>query len=42
MYLIALLLDVGEGLWRGGQLYMASQQVANDFQVYGALMLSFF
>src|SRR6185503_13583209 len=39
--LIALLLDVGEGLWRGGQLQLASQQVANDFQVYGALMLSF-
>ncbi|MGZ9166806.1 MAG: GAF domain-containing sensor histidine kinase, partial [Anaerolineales bacterium] len=38
--LIALLLDVGEGLWRGGQLQLATQQVANDFQVYGALILA--
>src|SRR3972149_3708219 len=39
--LLALSLDVGEGLWRGGQLPLASQQVANDFQVYGALLLAF-
>jgi len=39
--LLALSLDVGEGLWRGGQLPLATQQVANDFQVYGALMLAF-
>jgi signal transduction histidine kinase len=39
--LIALLLDVSEALWRGGRLQLASQQVANDFQVYGALVLSF-
>jgi signal transduction histidine kinase len=29
-----------EGLWRGGELYIASGQVANDFQIYGALALS--
>ncbi|MGZ9166369.1 MAG: hypothetical protein ACXW4U_14455, partial [Anaerolineales bacterium] len=39
--LIALLSDVGEGLWRGGRLQLATQQVANDFQVYGALVLAF-
>jgi signal transduction histidine kinase len=39
--LIALMLDVGEGLWRGGQLQLATPQVANDFQVYGALVLAF-
>src|SRR5215217_858054 len=37
----ALLFVVGEGLWRGGQLYIASPQIANDFQTYGALALSF-
>ncbi|HLO15993.1 MAG TPA: histidine kinase dimerization/phospho-acceptor domain-containing protein, partial [Anaerolineales bacterium] len=39
--LIAAFLDVAEGLWRGGRLYIASQQVANDFQTYGALALAF-
>jgi signal transduction histidine kinase len=39
--LIGSLLDVAEGLWRGGQLYIASRQIANDFQVYGALALAF-
>jgi signal transduction histidine kinase len=39
--LIASILAVGEGLWRGGRLYIASQQIANDFQVYGALALAF-
>ena len=39
--LIGLFLDVAEGLWRGGQLYIASPQVANDFQTYGALALAF-
>ena len=39
--LIGSLLDVAEGLWRGGQLYIASGQVANDFQTYGALALAF-
>jgi len=39
--LVASLLAVAEGLWRGGQLYIASQQVANDFQIYGALALAF-
>ena len=38
---LGLLLAVGEGLWRSGQLYIASVQVANDFQIYGALALSF-
>jgi len=38
---VALSLVVGEGLWRGGQLYIASAQIANDFQAYGALLLSF-
>jgi signal transduction histidine kinase len=39
--LISLLLEVAEGLWRGGRLYIASQQTANDFQAYGALVLAF-
>src|ERR1051325_8665376 len=39
--LIGAFLDAGEGLWRGGKLYLASQQVANDFQTYGALVLAF-
>src|SRR5688572_4282931 len=38
---IGLLLNVGEGLWRGGQLQIATPQVANDFQLYGALALAF-
>src|SRR5512135_1394649 len=38
---IGSLLDVAEGLWRGGQLYIASPQIANDFQAYGALALAF-
>ena len=38
---IGLLLDVGEGLWRGGQLRIATPRVANDFQLYGALALAF-
>jgi signal transduction histidine kinase len=36
----ALLLELGEGFWRGGQLYIASPQIANDFQAYGALLLA--
>jgi signal transduction histidine kinase len=39
--LISLLLEIAEGLWRGGRLYIASQQIANDFQAYGALVLAF-
>ena len=39
--LIAGLLDVAEGMWRGGRFFVASQQIANDFQVYGALVLAF-
>src|SRR5687767_8761016 len=38
---IGLLLDGGEGLWRGGQLPIATPRVAIDFQLYGALALSF-
>ncbi len=40
--LIGLFLDVAEGYWRGGRLYIASSQVANDLQIYGALVLAFF
>ena len=38
---VGLLLDVGEGLWRAGRLPIATPQVANDFQLYGALALAF-
>jgi signal transduction histidine kinase len=38
---VAILLTLGEGLWRGGQLYIASHHVANDFQAYAALLLVF-
>ncbi|HEX2997820.1 MAG TPA: hypothetical protein VHP14_23560, partial [Anaerolineales bacterium] len=37
--LISSLLDVAEGLWRGGQLYIASPQVLNDILAYAALAL---
>src|ERR1041385_2119760 len=40
--LIGAFLNVGEGLWRGGRLDIASQQIANDFQTYGAFILAFF
>lgn len=39
--LIGLLLVVAEGLWHGGRLTIASRQIANDFQTYGALVLAF-
>ncbi|HSL43052.1 MAG TPA: GAF domain-containing sensor histidine kinase [Anaerolineales bacterium] len=39
--LIGAFLVVAEGLWRGGRLYIASAQIANDFQTYGALALAF-
>ena len=39
--IIGMFLDISEGLWRGGQLYIATQQVANDFEIYGALALAF-
>ena len=39
--LISSLLDVAEGLWQGGQLYLVSPQIAIDFQAYGALILAF-
>src|SRR5262245_45660637 len=38
---LGLLLEVAEGFWRGGRLYIASRQVANDLQAYGALALAF-
>src|SRR5215217_6161955 len=40
--LIAALLNVAEGMWRSGRLQLASRQAANDFQIYGALILAFF
>ncbi|HUF00563.1 MAG TPA: GAF domain-containing sensor histidine kinase [Anaerolineales bacterium] len=40
--LIGALLNVAEGLWRSGRFSIASQQVANDLQTYGALLLAFF
>ena len=39
--LIGLLLEIAEGLWRAGRFYIASPQIANDFQAYGALVLAF-
>jgi signal transduction histidine kinase len=39
--LIGAFLVVAEGLWRGGRFYIASPQIANDFQTYGALTLAF-
>ena len=39
--LIGLVLEVGEAVWRGGELTLASRQVANDLQAYGALALAF-
>ena len=39
--LVAMLLNVEEGLWRSGRLPLASEQVEIDFQVYGALLLAF-
>src|SRR5687768_16333488 len=42
MYVIlGMLLTIGEGLWRGGQLQLAASRVANDFQIYGATALAF-
>src|SRR5688572_30573768 len=38
---VGMLLTIGEGLWRGGQLRFATPRVANDFQIYGALILVF-
>src|SRR5512145_114490 len=39
--LLGMLLVIAEGLWRSGRLYIASPQIANDFQTYGALALAF-
>ena len=38
--LISMFLTAAEGLWRGGQIRLATQ-TANDFQIYGAFALSF-
>ncbi|HEY3473380.1 MAG TPA: GAF domain-containing sensor histidine kinase [Anaerolineales bacterium] len=40
--LIGAFLDIAEGLWRSGRLFLASQQAANDLQTYGAVVLAFF
>ncbi len=40
--LIGAMLNVAEGWWRGGRLLLASQQVANDLQIYASLLLAFF
>ena len=37
---LGMLLTIGEGLWRGGQLQLATPRVANDFQLYGAVALA--
>jgi signal transduction histidine kinase len=39
--LLGMFLVIAEGLWRSGRLYIASLQIANDFQTYGALALAF-
>ena len=39
--LVAALLNVAEGLWRSGRLFLPSQQFVNDLQIYGALVLAF-
>ncbi|HJS17274.1 MAG TPA: hypothetical protein VJ785_00890, partial [Anaerolineales bacterium] len=38
---LASLMTAVEGMWRSGQLYIATTWMANDFQMYGALALSF-
>jgi signal transduction histidine kinase len=38
---LASMFTLFEGLYRSGKLYIASPRVANDFQIYGALFLSF-
>jgi signal transduction histidine kinase len=38
---LASLLTAAEGLWRAGQLDIATGQAANDFQIYAAFVLSF-
>src|SRR5215207_7414693 len=40
--LIGALLNGAEGLWRSNRISIASPQVANDLQTYGALVLAFF
>ena len=38
---LASVFTLFEGLYRAGELYIATPRVANDFQIYGALFLSF-
>ncbi len=38
---LASMFTLFEGLYRAGELYIATPRVANDFQIYGALFLSF-
>jgi signal transduction histidine kinase len=38
---LASVFTMFEGLYRAGELYIATPRVANDFQIYGALFLSF-
>jgi len=38
--LISMFLTAAEGLWRGGQIQLATQ-IANDFQIYSAFALAF-
>jgi signal transduction histidine kinase len=38
---LASMFTLFEGLYRAGELYIATPRVANDFQIYGALLLSF-
>jgi hypothetical protein len=39
--LIGASLDIAEGLWRSGRLFLASPQAASDLQTYGAVILAF-
>src|SRR5512139_3914583 len=38
---LASVFTLFEGLYRAGQLYIATPRVANDFQIYGALLPPF-
>ena len=38
---LASMFTLFEGLYRAGEFYIATPRVANDFQIYGALLLSF-
>jgi len=38
---LASVFTLFEGLYRAGEIHIVTPQVANDFQIYGALFLSF-